>query len=122
MTETIFITGATGNIGAKLVVRLLETDSDRKLILLVRGSSPANARERLGHVLKITEPDLPQSCTRRITIVCGDITRERFGLSEREYNALACRVTHIIHSAALTKFNVPLPEAREANEKLKPGR
>lgn len=115
MTETIFITGATGNIGAKLVVRLLETDSDRRLILLVRGASPAKARERLEDVLKITDPDLPESCIRRITVVCGDITRERFGLSEEEYNILACGITHIIHSAALTKFNVPLAEAREVN-------
>ncbi len=115
MTETVLVTGATGNIGAKLTARLLATDSDVQLILLVRGSSPARARERAEDVLKITEPDLPQSCIRRVAVVCGDITWGRFGLSEGEYDALACRITHIVHLAASTKFNSPLTDAREVN-------
>ena len=114
MADTIFITGATGTIGAKLAAHLLETDRDVELILLVRGSSPEKAQERLEDALRITSP-LSLSRIRQVTVVCGDITLERFGLADREYDDLAARVTHIIHSAASTKFILPLDEARAVN-------
>ncbi len=47
--------------------------------------------------------------------VRGDITQERLGLSDNEYETLAGSVTHIVHSAATVKFRTPLPEARSIN-------
>jgi len=115
VSTSILITGATGNIGAKLAVRALQTKEDVHLTLVVRASTPRQAHERLEHALNAVEPDLPMSWTRQVTVVCGDITRARFGLPERAYDDLAHQTTHVIHSAASTGFNLPLAKARTAN-------
>jgi len=39
-----------------------------------------------------------------VRVVCGDLTRERFGLDARAWDALAERVDVLCHNAALVKF------------------
>ena len=114
--NTIFITGATGNIGAKLVARILADDSSCHVVLLVRGLSPMDAENRVEDVLRIVSPEIDYALERkRITVICGDITKKQLGLTESTYTSLASRVTHIIHSAAATQFNLPLKRSREIN-------
>ncbi|UCD93864.1 MAG: SDR family oxidoreductase [Candidatus Zixiibacteriota bacterium] len=116
MTGTFFITGATGNIGGKLVARILKADKSPRLILLVRADSSAGAQQRLSRVLRTLSPDLDLSAAKeKITLVCGDITRPRMGLTETDWTRLASEVTHVVHSAAATKFFLPVETAREVN-------
>ncbi|UCE23573.1 MAG: SDR family oxidoreductase [Candidatus Zixiibacteriota bacterium] len=116
MKKTIFITGATGNIGAKLTSHILSTDPASRLILLVRGRSHRDACERLERILRITSPEFDLNLLRtRAEIVCGDITRNSLGLSNDDYKRISGRITHIIHSAAATKFNISLQSARTIN-------
>jgi long-chain acyl-CoA synthetase len=116
MKRTILITGATGNIGAKLVSHIFTTHREDSLILLIRGKSQSEARERMKRVLAITSPEFDwDAAISRVDLCCGDITQERLGLSQSEYDRIAGRVTHIIHSAAATKFLLSLGHARQVN-------
>jgi len=116
MVKTVFITGATGNIGGKIVTRILRDDLFTRLILLVRGNSNAEAQQRVENVLKILSPEINLSQPkRRIKVVCGDITLKGLGLPESLLRSLAMEVTHIIHAAATTKFQLPIECARLVN-------
>lgn len=116
MKKTIFITGATGNIGARLVSQILTDEPTANLIVLVRGKSTDEAREKLTRTLLTADPDVSlTSVDDRVDIVRGDITREDLGLTQTTYEYIASRVTHVIHSAASTKFNVSLSHARLSN-------
>jgi len=116
MIRTLFITGVTGNLGGKLVLRILEDDPDARLILLIRGESIPHAMSRLENTLKTHDPGLDlQSYSKRVKVVCGDITSNGLGLSESVLNRLTSEVTHIIHSAAATKFQLPIEYSRLIN-------
>ena len=104
--KTIVLTGSTGAFGRFLAVELLKYD-DVKLILLVRGSSREEARERVRDIINIKSD--------RVEVFQSDLTKEHLGLQKSEYDELARRATHILHSAASTRFNLPLEEARIHN-------
>jgi len=116
MVNTIFVTGATGNIGGKIVTRILREDSSTRLVLLVRGNSSVEAQQRVGSVLKTLSPEinLPQVRS-RLTVICGDITLNGLGLAESIFHGLASKVTHIIHAAATTQFQLTLECAHLVN-------
>ena len=103
--KTVLLTGGTGTFGRFLVRDLLSQDGVR-LILLVRGGSDAEARARVekhGAIPPHTE------------VFAADLLQPRLGLSEERYRDLTGRITHILHSAASTRFNSPLEEARRNN-------
>lgn len=114
--KVIFLTGATGHVGRNLIPRLLQLDAEADLIVLIRGKSDREAEIRLEELLSSLDFSIdPEKARRRIRVVRGDITSERFGLSQAEFEDLASRITHVIHCAASTKFNLPLEEARRVN-------
>jgi thioester reductase-like protein len=116
LKNVIFLTGATGHVGRNLIPKLLRSDPHARVIVLIRAESPSRAAGRLAHLLSSLTPAVDaEDGRRRVSAVCGDITRERFGLAAARFEGLAFQVTHIIHSAAATKFNLPLDEARRIN-------
>lgn len=97
----IFVTGATGYIGAHVAANLLE-ESGEPLNLLVRAKSEQEACERLWHALQL-HMDFPRfrSCLdSRMQIFRGDLTGARFGLADDEYGRLVHTTDSIIHCAA----------------------
>ncbi|MGH9727907.1 MAG: SDR family oxidoreductase [Candidatus Acidiferrales bacterium] len=97
----IFVTGATGYIGAHVVANLLEK-SGEPLNLLVRAKSEQEACERLWRALQL-HMDFPRfySCLGSgIQIFRGDLTGAKFGLAHDEYHRLAHTTNSVIHCAA----------------------
>jgi thioester reductase-like protein len=97
----ILVTGSTGYLGSYLVAGLLREYRDC-LNLLVRASSQQEAHERLWHSLQL-HFDFPEFFDRinlRVRIFRGDLTSQRFGLSEDDYHALVDTTDSIIHCAA----------------------
>ena len=116
MSNTVFITGATGNIGGKLLITILDKDPDTKIIALIRGESVSAARSRLEQALRVLAPEFDiAAISSRVRVICGDITQHQLGLSDTAFNKLALEVTHIIHSAASIQFTLPLDCARQVN-------
>ena len=97
----IFLTGSTGYLGSYLVAGLFRGHRDA-LNLLVRANSEQEARERLWQSLQLHMefPEFREYLEARVTIFRGDLTSERFGLSDSEYSTLVETTDSIIHCAA----------------------
>src|SRR5437867_5216820 len=97
----IFVTGSTGYLGSYLVAGLLTGYRD-KLNLLVRTKTEQEARERLWTSLQLhfEFPEFLEYLDSRICIFGGDLTNDRFGLSEDDYHALVETTDSLIHCAA----------------------
>jgi thioester reductase-like protein len=115
MADTVFLTGATGYIGASLLRKWLES-SEAKLVLLVRGKHDEGPRTRVDRVLAETyAPAEAARLSKRIEIAEGDLSLDRFGLDEARYRDLASTVSHIIHCGAAARFDLDLEDARKTN-------
>jgi nucleoside-diphosphate-sugar epimerase len=95
---TLF-TGVTGLVGGELLQRLVNSNPDRRVIILARNPS------------KVTLPDQ----NGRLTVVEGDLTKPRLGLRFGALRRIKKEVTEIIHCAAQTRFGLPIEEARATN-------
>jgi len=97
----IFLTGSTGYLGSYLVAGLL-TGHGEKLNLLVRAKSEQEARLRLWQSLQLhfDFPEFLERISSRVRIFRGDLTEERFGLSDDDYRALVDTTQSILHCAA----------------------
>jgi long-chain acyl-CoA synthetase len=97
----IFLTGSTGYLGSYLVAGLFTGHADC-LNLLVRAKSEQEARERLWQSLQLhfAFPEFLEYVNARVRIFRGDLTSERFGLSDDEYHTLVDSTDSILHCAA----------------------
>ena len=115
MSDTVFLTGATGYIGSSLLQTWLEK-TDAKIVVLARGKRDKKPRARVENALAGLSPaGGERALPARIEVVEGDVSFERFGLKEKPYRELATRVTHIIHCAAAARFDLELDDARKTN-------
>lgn len=93
----IFLTGATGFLGGKLIHHLIE-DTENHLFVLARNTTKAES-------LRETIPPVDQD---RITFLKGDITEKQCGLAEEDLLQLKNNVDVVYHLAALVKFDLEL--------------
>ena len=108
----IFLTGATGNLGSRVLVRFLQ-DPKNFFTVLVYAKNIEEATRQVRSVVEFWGESWDR-ISERITIVTGDITRVDLGLSPSERVSLATEVTDIIHCAANFKLDLSLEEARES--------
>ena len=93
--DAVFLTGATGFLGVHLLKSLLEAGYS-KVYCPVRGET-----SRLEKTLEWYFGSRWVSAFRsRIEAVAGDMTRERFGLSEEAAERICGRVAYVVHAAA----------------------
>lgn len=118
--QTILLTGASGFLGKVMLHKILaEAGQDSKVYALIRANKEGSAEKRLEQIyntpifegLMRRNPDL-KSC---VTVLEGDVTKERLGLSESEWETVSSKVTTILHGAATTRFNEPLKNALDMN-------
>ncbi|MDD5058882.1 MAG: thioester reductase domain-containing protein [Sideroxydans sp.] len=96
--NTVFLTGATGFLGAQVLAELLLfTGCD--VICLVRADSDELAAQRLAAALEATGRACPDTAARVIALR-GDVSAANFGLDDGAFDALANSVGQIIHCAA----------------------
>lgn len=96
----VLLTGATGYLGAWVLAELWQT-RDCHITALVRAADHAKAGERLRQQIdSYFGPEGYERYQERITVLAADLSRDRLGLSEAEYAALAERIDCIVHSAA----------------------
>ena len=103
--ETVFLTGATGVLGGRILKELLQSTSSR-IYCLARGQSPAHSQERVRSFLRVyDEKDtLESEFLSRVIVLGGDVTRERLGLSEEIFARLQSETDITIHAAANTSL------------------
>lgn len=113
MNETIFLTGATGFIGAQIARRLVD-DTAHHVVVLVRGENLDAAVHKLTRAWWDWRA-LTDAIGERVEVVCGDVRSPQLGLAENTYTQLTRRLTHIIHTAADLRLDAPLNELRRTN-------
>jgi thioester reductase-like protein len=98
---SIFLTGATGYIGAHVASLLLEKHG-AALNLLVRARSRQEGAERLWQSMQLHMefPQFSDFLSTRIRIFCGDLTTPGFGLDRDEYDRLVHTTDSVLHCAA----------------------
>lgn len=105
----VLLTGATGTIGSALAPRLLELPRSR-LSLLMRARDAEDLTRRFRVMLSYWNLD-GANVAERLQPVLGDVSESRLGLNDRDHAELAQTVTHVVHSAASVKLNMPMSEA-----------
>jgi nucleoside-diphosphate-sugar epimerase len=90
----VFLTGASGLLGTELL-RLID---GAKVFALVRREDQAR-----------------ELAARGIRPVLGDVSRERLGISDRDYQDIVSSATDMIHGAADIRFDLTLAESRAVN-------
>ncbi|WP_432251155.1 amino acid adenylation domain-containing protein [Streptomyces sp. HNM1019] len=105
--EAVFVTGATGFVGAHLLHELLAS----KVVAhcLVRADDAQRAMDRL--VAALDDYGLwNEEFAPLLNPVVGDLTQPLFGLDEKRFDELADQVDAICHSAALLDWMRPMAE------------
>lgn len=105
--EVIFITGAGGFLGKRLLSRLLPLSC--RIFLLVQDKF-------IPEIQKFLEAwKAGGSLKASVTLVAGDISRPRLGLEEGIYNRLQSETTVVWHLAAAYSLTLDKPTAERVN-------
>jgi L-aminoadipate-semialdehyde dehydrogenase len=102
---TIFLTGATGFLGAFILRGLLLHERVKKVICIVRSTTDAKAAERLMQSANDRGVwDESWIRTGRLEVLCGDLDKEAFGLNPREWDRIAGEADVVLHNGALVSI------------------
>ena len=113
--KSIFLTGATGFLGAYLLDELLEKTT-ANIYCLVRCSHPEAGKQRLKSNLEFYSLWEPKFSDRIIPVV-GDLSQPMLGCSQEQFSQLAEKLDVIYHSAALVNFFYPYSTLKPSNVK-----
>lgn len=114
---TVFLTGATGFLGAFVLADLLgRQERVQKVICLVRASTQEKALARLreGSTDRCVWSDEWVS-SGRLEVVTGDLALDLFGLGQEDWNRIAGEADAILHNGALVHWVYPYEKLRAAN-------
>ncbi|KAF8327741.1 alpha-aminoadipate reductase Lys1p [Cantharellus anzutake] len=115
-TVSIFLTGATGFLGAFVLRDLMEREKVAKVICLVR----ANTREHALRRIRQSSSDRGVWDEKWVTsgklqVVTGDLDSERLGLDEGDWKNVADTTDVLLHNGALVHWIYPYHKLRPAN-------
>jgi thioester reductase-like protein len=111
--RAVFLTGASGFLGAFLAAELLAS-TEASIVCLVRASGPAEAAERLRRNLEARGVWRPEAAG-RLRAVAGDLSQPRFGLDRATFDRLAAEVEAVYHAGAWVNFTYPYRVLKPAN-------
>ena len=108
----IFLTGATGFLGARLLSELLE-NTNAQIYCLVRADSEEAGFERIERALG--KHGLAVGDRSRLRVICGTVDARQFGLNDLIWNELADQVDTVYHCAAQVNNLASYDELRQSN-------
>ncbi|KAL4862415.1 hypothetical protein BDV12DRAFT_203064 [Aspergillus spectabilis] len=112
----VFVTGATGFLGAFALHGLLTQPEVKSVVCLVRGSSGQEARSRLMAVQSQYALDTDLALYKsKLQVVAGSLEEPNLGLSSAEFQRLGERTSAIFHMAAHVNYAEPYIHHRQAN-------
>ena len=102
---SILLTGATGFLGTHILVELLKNPSAiKRIYCLIRNKNNIDMEERFWKKIHFYFGRQYDNLIKAyVTLIHGDITLEKFGLSETEYDILTQNVDTVVHTAANVK-------------------
>lgn len=112
--KRIFLTGATGFIGAFLLHELLQQTPEASIYCLVRSANAESGKQKIRKNLErysLWNEELNSA----IIPVIGDLAQPSLGLSEQQFSELASVIDVIYHNGAFVNLIYPYTELRAAN-------
>ncbi len=106
----VLITGATGNVGSRLVKEYLQR-SDHRVFALVRGESQEHAERRMREILDFWDCG-PAQHGSRLRVLKGDVLQPDLGLSEETVGELGDQIHLLVHAASNIRLDLTVDEAR----------
>jgi thioester reductase-like protein len=108
--HSIVVTGATGSLGAHVVVDLVTRNKVKRVYCLARASSAEHAQSRVVQSLKTRKlyDSLPTSCKEKIIALPSNFGLPGLDLEPQQYDKIATEVTSLIHCAWSVNFNLRL--------------
>jgi thioester reductase-like protein len=99
--HSVFLTGATGVLGGRVLYELLRS-TDATIHCLVRAGNDELARERLANSLQIYDvaDEFSRVVNDRVKPVIGDVSLPRLGLDTRAYHKILTGLDCVLHIAA----------------------
>ena len=116
--KRIFLTGATGFIGAFLLDELLKQTNAEIYCLIRNCKTPTKAKQRIFQNMQhygLRDFAMDETLHPRIIAVCGDLSQPSFGLSESEFDILAQELDMIYHLGAEVNLLYPYSALQAAN-------
>ncbi|GAD94481.1 alpha-aminoadipate reductase large subunit, putative [Paecilomyces variotii No. 5] len=112
---TVFLTGATGFLGAYILRDLLSRKNPTvNVVVHVRAKSEEQALDRIRATTR-AYGFWEESWASRISCVTGNLAEPRLGLSEQQWDDLSRRIDVVIHNGALVHWVYPYANLRPAN-------
>ncbi|EXJ80150.1 hypothetical protein A1O1_08292 [Capronia coronata CBS 617.96] len=102
--DVIIITGVTGSLGAYVLSQLMQKESVRRIVCLVRASSPDAAFDRV--VATLSAKSLPLTNLSKIRVYPSDLSKPDLGLGGEVVEGLLNTLTKVIHIAWAVNFNI----------------
>lgn len=106
----VFLTGATGFVGAFLLDKLQK--EYEKVYVLVRAKDKTSATTKLSNNQSRYQLSYDES---KVNIVLGDLAKPNLGINHEIYKQVAGDTSLIIHNGALVNYSYPYKLLREAN-------
>ncbi|MGF1651044.1 MAG: SDR family oxidoreductase [Hyphomicrobiaceae bacterium] len=112
--KVVLLTGATGFVGGFILKELLD-QTDARVVCLARGHMIG--RSALGRVReKAIEVGIDlEVFDQRVSVVPGNIDKDKFGLADPAYDALALQVDAVFHLAARLNYVASAESLMRAN-------
>ena len=116
--HSVFLTGATGVLGGRVLYELLRS-TPATIHCLVRAESDELAKERLANALQIYDVanEFADALDDRVKPVIGDVSLPRLGLDSRTYHKVLTGLDCVLHIAA----NVNLIDTQSSLEHINVG-
>lgn len=118
--KNVFLTGATGFLGARIIQQLYHRLDIRKVAVLVRSESLESAIQRLTNMAKLFGW-WTDRCFEKLEIWVGDLAKPKLGLGHAHWRQLCGqgspteRITTIIHNGAAVNWNATFSSLKASN-------
>lgn len=98
----ILVIGATGFLGIH-IVRELCKKTNIIIYCFVRADSEEMAQNRINNLLEWYFREAKEDILHKIKVICGDITKDKLGLSDSTYENLGDSLAQVVHAGAIVK-------------------
>ncbi|KAH6629751.1 hypothetical protein C7974DRAFT_359737 [Boeremia exigua] len=103
--QSVVLTGTTGSLGAHVLAQLVSRNDIEAVHCLVRAKDHQDAARRITESLLQRKIYLPLEARAKINALPSDFSDTHLGLPFATYNAIAQKVSHVIHCAWAVNFN-----------------
>jgi amino acid adenylation domain-containing protein/thioester reductase-like protein len=114
MPQCIFLTGATGFLGSRLLPELLRR-TNAAVCCLVRAADPVAGLRRVRDAAAECGTPLTGDELRRIAVHCGDVSQPQFAMGDSQWRRMADAVDAVYHCAAWVNAVHPYGVLRPIN-------